>query len=96
MLKKSNDGRLELDLKKFKKQPVAVQKRILRLAIESVKGNLRRLTYKHWKEMEGLIDNRPGNSIVDLPGGINIVKNRETITVHKEIVGESQTAKFTK
>ena len=64
-----------IDLKKFKKQPEAVRKRILRVALEVLKGDLRRLTYQHWKEIEELIDSRPVNSIVDLPAGISITKH---------------------
>ena len=66
-------------LKKFKKQPEAVRKRILRTALEELKGDLRRLTYQHWKEMEELIDSRPINSIVDLPAGISVTKDRTNI-----------------
>ncbi len=68
-----------IDIKKFKKQPEAVRKRILRAALEELKGDLRRLTYQHWKEIEGLIDSRPVNSIVDLPAGIIITKDRINI-----------------
>nr|MBU1328231.1 tRNA lysidine(34) synthetase TilS [Candidatus Omnitrophota bacterium] len=70
-----------IDIKKFKKQPEAVRKRILRAALEEFKGDLRRLTYQHWKEMEDLIDNRPVNSIVDLPAGISVAKDRTNIVL---------------
>ncbi|MDP2980852.1 MAG: tRNA lysidine(34) synthetase TilS [Candidatus Omnitrophota bacterium] len=70
-----------IDIKKFKKQPEAVRKRILRAALEELKGDLRRLTYQHWKEIEELIDSRPVNSIVDLPAGIIITKDRINITL---------------
>ena len=68
-----------IDLKKFKKLPEAVRKRVLRAALEELKGDLRRLTYQHWKEMDELIDSRPVNSIVDLPAGISITKDRANI-----------------
>ena len=68
-----------IDLKKFKKQPEAVRKRILRAALEELKGDLRRLTYQHWKEIEALIYERPVNSIVDLPAGISAAKDRTNI-----------------
>ena len=68
-----------IDGKKFKKLPEAIRKRVLRAALEELKGDLRRLTYQHWKEMEELIDSRPVNSIVDLPAGISITKDRSNI-----------------
>lgn len=68
-----------IDLRKLKKQPEAIRKRILRAGLEELKGDLRRLTYQHWKEMEELIGERPVNSIVDLPAGIVITKGRTDI-----------------
>ncbi|MBU1912624.1 MAG: tRNA lysidine(34) synthetase TilS [Candidatus Omnitrophica bacterium] len=72
-----------IDSKKFKKLPEAIRKRVLRAALEELKGDLRRLTYQHWKEIEELIDNRPVNSIVDLPAGISIAKNRGMLILSK-------------
>ncbi|MFC1666804.1 tRNA lysidine(34) synthetase TilS [Candidatus Omnitrophota bacterium] len=86
MAKKNKSGGIIIDIKKFKTQSEAIRKRVLRSALEEVKGNLRRFTYQHWKEMESLIDKRPGNSIVDLPGRINIVKSKDTLIVEKENV----------
>lgn len=68
-----------IDLRKLKKQPEAIRKRILRAGLEELKGDLRRLTYQHWKEMEELIGERPVNSIVDLPAGVVITKGRTDI-----------------
>ena len=68
-----------IDMRKLKKQPEAIRKRILRAGLEELKGDLRQLTYQHWKEMEELIGERPVNSIVDLPAGIVITKGRTDI-----------------
>ncbi len=78
-MSKVRDRAITIDLKKFKKQPEAIRKRILRAVFEELKGDLRRLTYQHWKEIEGLISERPVNSIVDLPAGISIVKSKGTL-----------------
>jgi len=75
------NGSVSIDLKKFKKQPEAVRKRILRDALRHVKGDLRRFTYRHWREMEDLIDKRPVNSKVDLPLGINVTKGKNLIFI---------------
>ncbi len=81
MSRRNNSSEIVIDIKKFKKQSTALRKRILRAALEELKGNLRRLTYQHWKEMDELVEKRPGNSIVDLPGGINVVKNKNKILI---------------
>ncbi|MDP8253218.1 MAG: tRNA lysidine(34) synthetase TilS [Candidatus Kaelpia aquatica] len=54
---------------------------LTRRAVEVVKGDLKRLEYSHWKEIESLIYERPDNSVVDLPGGIRVKKIKSWITV---------------
>ncbi|MFA5389422.1 MAG: tRNA lysidine(34) synthetase TilS [Candidatus Omnitrophota bacterium] len=76
---KMKHGAIAIDIRKFKKLPGAVRKRLLRLGLEEVKGDTRRFTYQHWKELEELIYERPVNSIVDLPGGIIASKDRLNI-----------------
>ena len=78
---KINNGTVSIDIKRFKKQPEAVRKRILRSALRHVKGDLRRFTYQHWKEMEDLIGSRPVNSRVDLPLGVNVTKGKKLIFI---------------
>ncbi len=80
------NGEILIDIKRFKRQPEAIRKRILRAALKELKGDLRRLTYQHWKEMRELIDNRPVNSIVDLPGGVNIVKNKTSVSLTQALI----------
>lgn len=65
---------LSINLKQFLKYHLAIQRLLLRLAIEDLIGNTRRLTYKHWHEIRALIYHRPIGSIVDLP----------RISVHKK------------
>jgi len=72
-----------IDIKKFKKQPEAVRKRILRAGLEELKGDLRKLTYQHWREIEELISGRPANSIVDLPSGVTVTKDKANIILKK-------------
>lgn len=73
------NGYITINLERFKRQAEAVKKRILRHALETLKGDLRRFSYQHWKEMEDLIKARPTNSVVDLPCGINIRKDKENL-----------------
>ena len=82
-ISKIKNGNVLINLKKLKEQPEALRKRILRAGMEELKGDLRKITYQHWKEIEELIDSRPVNSIVDLPAGINVARDRENITIYK-------------
>lgn len=67
------------NLKKFLKYHRAVQQMMVRLAIEKIKQDTRRLTYQHWRELEDLIDNRHDGSIVDLPKGISVLKKQNRL-----------------
>ena len=57
----------------------AMQRMVLRLAIARIQGGMRRITFKHIKEVEDLIYNRPIHSIVNLPQGVYVVKKNKFI-----------------
>jgi len=69
----------EINLKKFLKLHPAMQRLILRLNIARLKGDTRRITFKHIQEIEALILNRPVSSIVDLPKGISVAKKKNRL-----------------
>lgn len=73
---------LRIDLWRFRRLHPSLQKMILRLAIEKIKGNTRRLTFGHWKEIEDLVLNRRTDSIVDLPQGISVRKGADFLALH--------------
>jgi tRNA(Ile)-lysidine synthase len=58
----------DFELKKLSQLHPALKRLLLRQAVSLVKGNTRRITFRHIKEIEDLLQNRPANSIVDLPG----------------------------
>lgn len=67
-------SQIKIDLAKFSKFHQSIQRMILRRVIEELKGNTRRITFQHIKELESLIYQRPYNSIVNLPQGISVIK----------------------
>lgn len=73
-----------INLERFLKLHPAMQRLVLRTKIAQVKGNLRRLTFQHIREIEDLIFNRPINSIVDLPKGISVVKRKKTLLFYRK------------
>ncbi len=77
-----NNG-IAINVKKFLTLHKAMQKLVARLAIKGLKGNVRRIDYRHWKELEDLATNRPKNSIVDLPAEVSVVKNKENLVFYK-------------
>jgi hypothetical protein len=75
----------KINIKKFIRLHPSLQRLVLRLNIARVKGNLRRITYKHMKETEDLLLYRPVNSIVDLPGGVSVKKKKKTLLIYRRI-----------
>jgi tRNA(Ile)-lysidine synthase len=74
----------KISFKKFLKLHPAIQRLILRLTIARVKGDTRRITFQHIKELEDLIVNRPVASVVDLPKGISVVKRKNTLSFFRK------------
>jgi len=82
---KSGKNKIELNLDKLRSVHQSMQRMILRLALEKLQGDTRRITYKHWEELEDLMHHRKANSIVDLPRQISALKskNRFIISLRK-------------
>jgi hypothetical protein len=49
---------------------------LFRNAIALLKGDTRRITFRHIREIEDLILNRPINSVVNLPKGVCVRKKK--------------------
>ena len=73
----------KINIEKFLKLHPSIQRLVLRLNIARVKGDMRRITFQHIKEIENLISNRPVNSIVDLPKGVSIIKKKRTLSIYR-------------
>lgn len=84
-------GAVRLGLRGLRRQPLALRRAILRLAIERVKGDLRLIGFQHWQELDGLLTERPDGSIVDLPGRLQAVKSgsdlliRDMLNLEKDV-----------
>lgn len=76
-------GGVELKLKDLVMQPKALQKEILRDALEAVGGEVKRLTFRHWKEMEQLIKHKRNGNSLDLPGDIRVTRTAASIIFNK-------------
>ncbi|MCX5708193.1 MAG: tRNA lysidine(34) synthetase TilS [Candidatus Omnitrophica bacterium] len=69
----------KINLKKFSRLHPSVQRMVLRKQIFRLKGSTRRIDFRHIREIEELISNRPVNSIVDLPGNIRAKKTKRSL-----------------
>jgi len=60
----------------------AIQRLIFRLNISRLKGDSRRINFRHIKEIEDLLLSRPANSIVDLPKGVSVIKKKKSLSFY--------------
>lgn len=78
-------GILEIRLKDIIVQPKALQKEILRDCLEEVGGEVKRLNFRHWKELEQLVTHKRKGASLDLPGDIRITRTDATLRFGKRI-----------
>jgi tRNA(Ile)-lysidine synthase len=76
-------GRVDICLKDLVLQPRALQKEILRFSLERSGGSVKKLSHRHWKEVEALIKHKRQGSLVDLPGGIRAARTEAAIVFYK-------------
>jgi tRNA(Ile)-lysidine synthase len=72
-------GIVRFSLSDIRKQHISIQRGIIRNAIEFLRKNLDNIDYRHWREIESLIDSRPAGSRVDLPNNIAVNKTKTSI-----------------
>ncbi len=78
-LARSSGGSLEIKLKDLTIQPKALQKEIVRDALEKSGGEVKRLNFRHWKEMEQFIKHKRKGNSMDLPGDIRVTRTASSI-----------------
>lgn len=79
----SKNGDVEIPLKDLIVQARVIQKEILRDCLEKAGGEVKKLSFRHWKEIEGLINRKAKGSAVHLPGGIKAVKSEKMLCFTK-------------
>ncbi|PIP19815.1 MAG: tRNA lysidine(34) synthetase TilS [Candidatus Omnitrophica bacterium CG08_land_8_20_14_0_20_41_16] len=75
-------NKTKLNLSKLTKLHPSILRLKLRDAISNLQGDTHRITFKHIRELEDLIFNRPRGSIVDLPKGISALKKGKVIAFY--------------
>ncbi|MDP2928509.1 MAG: hypothetical protein Q8O01_00400, partial [Candidatus Omnitrophota bacterium] len=75
----SRGASLEIKLKDLAIQPKALQKEIVRDALDKIGGEVKRLNFRHWKEMEQFIKHKRKGSSIDLPGDIRVTRTASSL-----------------
>jgi len=82
---------VEFLVSEFVALPRAVQRGLIRRAIQILKGDLRRITAEHIFQLEEYLDSEKTSFELDLPGGIKIYKSYNSLRIKK---GKEAEAKF--
>jgi tRNA(Ile)-lysidine synthase len=69
----------KIELKRLMRLHPSIRRLVIRLFILKVKGDTRRISFQHIREIEDMISNRPLNSVVDLPKGISVKKQKKAL-----------------
>jgi tRNA(Ile)-lysidine synthase len=78
------DDKICLSREGFEQIPLAARRRLIRKAILTVKGNLRRITYAHIDATIRLAMTGPAVGFLDLPDRIRIQRNHQVLLISKE------------
>jgi len=79
----SEGNKLALNLKDIVIQPKALRKEIIKDALSKAGSNIKKLSYKHWKDVDNFIKTRQKGKSIDLPGGIRISKAQSSLVFFK-------------
>jgi len=77
-----SDSTIKVDLKKFRNLHTALQRMVVRVALERITGTLRTFTSRHWDEIQNLVNLKPYGSIVHLTKDIHIKKDKQNIVIY--------------
>ena len=63
----------------FLRQPKALQRQLVRRAIQNLRGDVGQFEFRHWLEVERLFVSRPDGTLVDLPGGVRLARHKDRV-----------------
>jgi tRNA(Ile)-lysidine synthase len=76
---KNNENKVLLDINRLKKLRVSLKRRIIRYALKTVQGSLRRVNFDHVERILKLMESPLPHSQISLPHGIEVYKEYECL-----------------
>ena len=80
--RRSHRNSIIFELKRLTSLHPGMQRMLLRLAIEKLKGNTNRLTHTHMKKIEELIQSENYQKTVHLPLSLSATKDKKYLSLH--------------
>lgn len=74
-----NASGAEVAVEVLRREPPALRKRLYRQALQTVKGDLRRISYAHLAAVDGLVLSARPNSELTLPSGIRAIRTYQSL-----------------
>jgi len=72
---------VEIKLKDIIIQPSAIQKEILRDSLDRCGGEVKKLSFRHWKELEALLKYGTKGKSIDLPGSVRASRTESLLVL---------------
>ena len=82
-LAKSRPDGLALRMSILLSQSEALQRQLIRLAIERLQGDVTGFEFRHWREIEQLLAARPIGTILNLPGALTVEREAAWIVLRR-------------
>lgn len=90
--KVSAPAQVAVSIASLLRQPKAIQRQLIRQAVEAVQGHLRQFEFRHWLEVERLLTEQPPGSEVDLPGGVRLTRTRDRLLCRQHLASPAAAA----
>ena len=82
-LVKTREGAMAIQISGFLRQPKALQRSLVRLAIQRLQGDLTGFEFRHWREIERLFTEQPEGTTVDLVGDVQLTREAERVIIRR-------------
>ena len=86
---------ITISINSLRHQHVALQRLLVRQIINKLKGNLKRINFRHWQGIESMLSGKDA-TIVKLPDGLNVIKKGGKLVFTKVGVLREVAPKFRK
>lgn len=77
------DAGVRVKVKDLILQPVALRKQVFKELFTRAGGNVKKLTYRHWMDMDGFLRSAEKSSSLDLPGEVRVTKKGDSLMFAK-------------
>ena len=76
-------GQWSVSISTLRRQPLALQRQVIREMIRALQGDLARFEFRHWLVLEQLMVAKPVGTVTDLPGGIRCIKGQDRLVCER-------------